>query len=773
MMKGLRLIRDQAVSFILLAILFLTLTWAIQAAEWSEGLGVLSWIALWALFIGFLLGLSRWPAVLAHGYSLIVGFISLLLIFAGQLPANLTWAERCMNIIVRMQHWITILINKESNYDNLVFVIQLALYLWLFAYLSAWGLFRRRSAGWAVIPCGAGLLFNLYYAPPELAIYFLQYLLIALVLIIRLNSQRRRLAWNAAQVGYTAEASLDFFRDGLIIAILAVALAWALPAAPNINRVARLGDRFESAWRGVQDEWSRLFGSLRSYRQREGDLFNRQMVLGGPVNLSDTPIFDIEAAQGRYWRATVYDYYSGRGWASTYEEVELLGKGTTEMATPPYKLRQPLKQAVRLLLPSTRTIVAAAQMTDIDIATEAYALSLPFEDIAPETKNRRPPADIAAAYARVRLREGDVYQAVSSITVADEESLRAAGAQNEAWVEARYLQLPQALPARVLALAHRLTDEQSNNYDKAVAIERYLRQIKYNEAIQEPPAGVDAVDYFLFESREGYCDYYASAMVVLARAVGIPARLARGYAQGERFPDSDIYRVRERNSHAWPELYFPGYGWVEFEPTAIQPLIARPTPQPAATAAPMNNEEPYNLPERDELERDPFQNMPAPPSARGWLWRFVGRSGRRVGALLLALVGLIVAGRIVWRMLEPRGLTPAEVAYLRLGRSASLLLGVRQSPTATAFEYADAAGKAAPAADEKIHTVASLYVRERFSAAMPAEESAQAMTAWRGALPILLRSAAQRFIRQAVGRLRLHILETRRFVERRTFNAGK
>ncbi len=668
--------RDQALSLGLLALLFLTLTWSIQTAAWTDGLGVLVWIALLAICIGFLLGLSRWPAFLAHCYSLVLGFLALLLIFAAQTPANLSWAERSMNVIVRVQHWVNILIAKQANYDNLVFVIQLAFYLWLFAYLSAWGLFRRRSAGWAVIPCGIGLLFNLYYAPPELSLYFLQYLLLALALVMRLHFQGRRLAWAAANVGYTIEVGFDFFRDGLLIAGVALLLAWSLPAVPNLSRLTRIGDRFESSWRGVQDEWNRMFGSLRSYYQREGDLFNRTMLLGGPVNLTDTPILDIEASQGRYWRAMAYDLYNGRGWATTYEEIGLLGKGTTALADPPYLLRQPLRQAVRVLLPSTRTIVAAAQLTDIDVATQAHLISLPFEDIEPETKNRRPPADIAAAEARVRLRAGDIYQVVSSISVADEESLRQAGTEYDAWITGRYFQLPMDLPQRVTQLARRITGSRNltNPYDRAVAIERYLRQYRYNDKVEAPPEGVDAVDYFLFDSRQGYCDYYASAMVILARAAGIPARLARGYAQGEKYPDTDVFRVREKNGHAWPELYFPGYGWVEFEPTASQALIERPKPRAVPTPAGENGADPFQLPEREDLP-PPFQSDAASQTQQqGWLMRFVETSGRPVGMGLLIFVALVVVARTVWRILEPRGL---PVGALHAVRHVAGVLGHR------------------------------------------------------------------------------------------------
>jgi hypothetical protein len=96
------------------------------------------------------------------------------------------------------------------------------------------------------------------------------------------------------------------------------------------------------------------------------------------------------------------------------------------------------------------------------------------------------------------------------------------------------------------------------------------------------PADKEVTDYFLFELKKGYCDYYATSMVVLARAAGLPARLVIGYANGDYDRVKAEYTVRELNAHSWAEIYFPQVGWVEFEPTSNQPLIDRPLNPPAA-----------------------------------------------------------------------------------------------------------------------------------------------------------------------------------------------
>jgi transglutaminase-like putative cysteine protease len=119
-----------------------------------------------------------------------------------------------------------------------------------------------------------------------------------------------------------------------------------------------------------------------------------------------------------------------------------------------------------------------------------------------------------------------------------------------------------------------------NPYDKADAIEKFLRNYQYNQNIAAPPAGRDGVDYFLFDLKEGYCDYYASTMVVMLRAVGVPARFVVGYTPGQIKAQNELdegleqYRVLERNAHAWPEVYFPSYGWIQLSPLHLSHCCA-------------------------------------------------------------------------------------------------------------------------------------------------------------------------------------------------------
>ena len=160
------------------------------------------------------------------------------------------------------------------------------------------------------------------------------------------------------------------------------------------------------------------------------------------------------------------------------------------------------------------------------------------------------------------------YSAVSDLTTPAANLLRAdsddvSGALNEA-----YLQLPPT-DARVSALAREITQLQQSSYDKAKAIETYLQR-NYGYTLDLPAAmPQDPIAYFLFEAHRGHCEFFASAMAIMLRTLGIPSRLVNGFLQGAYNEVSGNYTVRASDAHTWVEVYFPSYGWVSFDPTPV------------------------------------------------------------------------------------------------------------------------------------------------------------------------------------------------------------
>jgi hypothetical protein len=196
------------------------------------------------------------------------------------------------------------------------------------------------------------------------------------------------------------------------------------------------------------------------------------------------------------------------------------------------------------------------------------------------------------------------------------QQLREAGTQYPDWVTKKYLQLPPGFSPRIVALAKQITASAKTPYDESMAITDYLRQtLKYSATIQRPPSNKDPLEWMLFDYKQAYCVYYATEEVLMLRTLGIPARMAVGFAQGS-VATVDVgpgqqprviqgtYVVLRNNAHAWPEVYFPEIGWVEFEPTASQAPLDRPLPPQEAANNPALNLQGTNnpdIPKEDQM----------------------------------------------------------------------------------------------------------------------------------------------------------------------------
>ena len=172
------------------------------------------------------------------------------------------------------------------------------------------------------------------------------------------------------------------------------------------------------------------------------------------------------------------------------------------------------------------------------------------------------------------LEEKDSYQFTTSFPMLSYEELLNAGKDYPTRIKRNYLQLPENFSSRITNLSEAITDGLDSNFEKILAITDYLRNTyRYNLEISEIPATLDPIFWFLFEEKSGFCNFYASAEVLMLRSIGIPARLGVGYAQGVAVERGKVFEIRTKDSHAWVEVYFPNIGWVIFEPTSAQPAV--------------------------------------------------------------------------------------------------------------------------------------------------------------------------------------------------------
>jgi hypothetical protein len=289
-----------------------------------------------------------------------------------------------------------------------------------------------------------------------------------------------------------------------------------------------------------------------------------------------------------YWRSTAYDMYVGAGWVTSSAPSQRFD-ANTPLIPGVLNGYKSLHLDVKLIQPEGRLFWSGI-LFSADVPIRADWRLRPQSNLFADQSTLLQ-ADLFAAASGARA-----YRAESYVPLVTIEELRAASTDYPESIRDRYLRLPESVPERVLQLAREITAEQETAYDKAKAIENYLRTYPYDLDVPEPPQDQDVADHFLFDLKKGYCDYYATAMVVLARASGLPARFVSGYASGSYDAANAEYVVRELHAHSWPEIYFPELGWIEFEPTAAQPEIELPpreeellTAQPDETASRLLN----------------------------------------------------------------------------------------------------------------------------------------------------------------------------------------
>lgn len=307
-------------------------------------------------------------------------------------------------------------------------------------------------------------------------------------------------------------------------------------------------------------------GYLSGYAPRNALVsgFSDEVRLGeiGQIQQSNTVIMHIQidgdtrGVHDLKWRGVALRAFDGTRWSNPPQSATALHN-----AEGNFDLR---------LTPAATVASAPPQLLRYRVVMEPIGASIFF--LAPQ------PRSLSGNYRMITVDEGGAvyngdrehpigsYRAVSDIGQLSAEELRQATAEPPSNIILQYLQLP-ALDPRLPPLARQITASAPTAYDKAEAIESYLqKQYGYTLQLSSSPQR-DPVAYFLFERKAGHCEYFASSMALMLRALGIPARVVNGFRGGEFNSVTGSYIVRGRDAHSWVEAYFPPYGWITFDPT--------------------------------------------------------------------------------------------------------------------------------------------------------------------------------------------------------------
>jgi hypothetical protein len=760
------------------ALLAFVMVWSviqsIANANWAPGLAALVGVALPALLVGIIFARLRWlPGWLAHLLSAALGIawaiqrIGPLLVEQISQELNtamadrlVTWGDRATEILIRTIIWSRILSVGGRGEEVVLFVVALALLSWALCYTTGWLLFRSGWTWWAVLLSAMSILVNYTFASPKPNQLFFLFLGAALLLIVHQNVVHKQQLWRSSQIEYPDFMPGRFLLAASLFCGLIVLITSLLPGNVSSTQVARVWRVVSSPLTAVREGWETAFTTINAPEGSSGNDFSTGGArVGGPRSLGDGIVMRVRSSKFDYWRAVVFDRYTGHGWLPAIGERAraALGVATQVEARTPVEagIRVPqIDLGGRTVVTETIQMEQGREDNLVVMGGEFSSAGLPVLIQHGYLVNEAGLAlpnfgETAAVYSQLPLQQTRTYTVAALMSTVDEQSLRESGTNYPKWVSDYYLQLPETVTQRTRDKAQEIVREAgaTNAYDQALAIQNYLSRFKYDERRPQPPDNRDWADYFLFDAQQGYCDDFATTMVVLLRSLNIPARWAQGYAGGTLDPESGAYVVRQSVAHSWPEVYFAGYGWQRFEPTPASYTTRpnRPAQASSGSNGNLNSPDVGDFPGRSELdrlreleERLNGTQGDLEASRRALAERLAAERTRQIviaGGVIAALLAGVALFFIRLRR-DVAGLSPAEAAYVRLGRLAAWA-GLPQHAHVTPYEYAGELGRSLPQQRDAVDHIVGSYVAERYK---PGEMQAadQLEQDWRKLRPSLL-----------------------------------
>jgi transglutaminase-like putative cysteine protease len=564
---------------------------------------------------------------------------------------------------------------------------------------------------------------------------------------------------NRAHVKLTGDARWDFWESGLVAMAALIVIGILLPPMSTVDRTVDFENSAFSSWAQLQERLNHPVPPGQGVGLGGTTGFSLDVSLDGPLVQSKVLVFTYTKLSSYagpvYFRGVNQTQTSEGEWrfATVPADHQAIASGASPTYTENYHdLALGSLQVNMILPPSTGPDILfyPGQLDNVNRDSIAYE-ALPQHGVQGlVTVDRLNSIHPSASTG--------TYRVIVAYSTATDVQLRSAGTRYPDWL-APYLAVPkdgsyrtQDVENRVHQLALKIVNnaKAKNPYDEATAIEAYLRTNYTYTLRPRLTFGQDPIDFFLFNSKEGFCAFFASAMGDMLRSLGIPTRLASGYGPGTQNPHTGLYEVRAADGHSWVESYFPGYGWITFEPTpqAGYDPILRGTQGENLCLRDLNCDHPLPTPGGVVTPTHrPGGVIDVPPggaiSAGSSTFKFhlpdAGTMTRIVGVLLALLLILLAA---VLRYLRPRTIASVWKRTLTLASMA----GAERRAGETPFELGRRLQQAFPEASEPVGALASGFAVAAYAPPdLASSVRLSVMEAWTSLRPMLLRRILARF----------------------------
>ncbi len=722
-------------ALLLLTIAVYCVVFSIISANWVSN----SYILLLSTAAGLLLGLciakiQRFPQAILHLAAVLVGHwfsIWLTSVFAFHIPWLLL-LENLRSVIIGG------FTAAPSANSEMVFLFYLTFLSFFLGYFGAWLIYRARLPWLVALVYCAIMLVNLNYIKQDLSLVVVIMLGALILLIARIQLVNQLAQWTHEGL-YTDRVWLQnitrqFVQVGAFFTLLILLIAWILPVLAQPVSGSNLWNNLDNAWANITHGQFPLTspGTLFQPYQPSTDFFGDQLTISGNVNLPTGEVlsYTSTSSQPQYLAGFTYDQFDGHTWTSSSNGSQQFdANAQLHPVDTPGNFNQ-VTTSVTLVNPPDGTkhyLYGPMQPASFSVLTTLYGNTI-----------------ITAWTQQSNFTSQEKYQVRSNISTATAQDLLTVPLPqdnqslwshdpNSSTLHQYYLQTPSDLPSSVQHTLQQWTNGSSNVYTAMKKLESHLSdpaQFRYSVNNPPVPVNVDAVAWLL-QTHQGYCTYYATAMTIMARMLGIPARIVNGFTWGHKQGNKWIVNVTD--AHSWVQVYFPGYGWITFDPTPGFSTSGDPSKQQGP--APVKTQPPTRpTPIATAGHQKPGSKPTPAPGSTGTGSNTTSPSALARQNLFLALSLVTLLGSVVifcfallfrYKGYKLSASVTASTIFRRVCRLGTLI-GSPPQRWQTPYEYYRMLGRRFPQAAAPLRRITELFVRERWAAPHqvpgPAEE---------------------------------------------------
>jgi transglutaminase-like putative cysteine protease len=719
-------------TLVLVCVMAGVVAWSIDDGAWILGRGGLTDflvpLTVASVVVGFVtarLGWSRWRA---HFVSALVGAVIIPLVAARLLAPTVSNPFELYAIAGRVVATVWtdfVVLRKVTTLEFGHYMLIFGIAAWATGQYAGYTVFGHRRPFDATLVLGLLLLASMAINEHDQLGALVVFTVAALLLVNRTHAFEERSRWIRSHLGEPASVRTAYLRGGALFVAASVLGAIALTAtarsAPLQSAFADLPQRLVD----LSASFQRFLPTGGSNRNIAAIAFGSTLPISNRWGSQDGIAFTVALppteTERFYWRAVAYSRFDLNSWAFGNVHSTSRGAGAPVlegMSDDPEELpgRRPVTFTIRPDVYRGDVVLSPQTVVNVDRPTELSTIGA------------------NGFFANLTAPGGGPYRVTALVPVRGDDQagaltqnrLRAAGTDYPAEIRALYLDVPDgALGPNATALFDRMRDQVvgPTPYDTAAAMVAFFRDganFRYDTDLRNAPCeGLSTVECFALVKR-GFCQWYATTMTIFLRELGIPARYVEGFLPGGR--SNGVETVQYASAHAWVEAYFPGYGWVEFDPTGGG--VSRDEPLPSGQPVPSTSFDP-------NASLAPI-DAPNPGDETGGDEGTVGAAGGGgTSSIPFVLLLIVLAGVVAVVAVRATGrgtasdVTPEQAWRGIVGLARRLGLGPR--PAQTVYEYAGALGEAMPAARPELETVARAKVEVAYGRQRLGEDQLRAV----------------------------------------------